>query len=205
LSSVIAAWTDAGDALASGAPVVSGDPSVARGVVWNLNIGYFWKLVNGTTGAAYVLTLRKRIRSTGFSDWDSMSYNSLLSIPDLAIFSILFEDWSTENLVKNFPPGTRNFLLSAVAFSGVAAIGISYTTAWCVCVTSSTTYSIVGALSKLPVAASGMIFFGDAVTFGSASAVSVGFFAEMVYALAKNNARVESARPGIVPRANGKT
>ena len=46
---------------------------------------------------------------------------------------------------------------------------------------------MVGALNKLPVAASGMIFFGDAVTFGSVSAVAVGFFAGVVYAVAKNN------------------
>lgn len=41
------------------------------------------------------------------------------------------------------PPETRNFLLTAIAFSGAAAVGISYTTAWCVRVTSSTTYRYV--------------------------------------------------------------
>jgi GDP-mannose transporter len=46
---------------------------------------------------------------------------------------------------------------------------------------------MTGALNKLPVAASGMIFFGDPVTFGSISAVSVGFFAGILYAIAKNN------------------
>lgn len=55
--------------------------------------------------------------------------------------------------------------------------------------------SMVGALNKLPVAASGMLFFGDAVTFGSVSAVLVGFLAGIVYAVAKiNQKRVESAR-----------
>jgi GDP-mannose transporter len=46
---------------------------------------------------------------------------------------------------------------------------------------------MTGALNKLPVAASGMIFFGDPVTLGSISAVSVGFFAGVLYAIAKNN------------------
>lgn len=46
---------------------------------------------------------------------------------------------------------------------------------------------MVGALNKLPVAASGMLFFGDPVTTGSVSAVSVGFFAGLVYSVAKNN------------------
>ena len=48
-----------------------------------------------------VLAMRKRIKSTGFSDWDSMFYNNLLSIPVLAIFSIIVEDWGSENLNAN--------------------------------------------------------------------------------------------------------
>ena len=61
---------------------------------------------------------------------------------------------------------------------------------------------MVGALNKLPVAASGMIFFGDAVTAGSVSAVGMGFFAGIVYAVAKSNqSKVEKARagPGSLP------
>lgn len=54
---------------------------------------------------------------------------------------------------------------------------------------------MVGALNKLPVAASGMIFFGDPVTLGSVSAVSTGFFAGIVYAVAKNNqSKLDKAR-----------
>lgn len=60
---------------------------------------------------------------------------------------------------------------------------------------------MVGALNKLPVAASGMIFFGDPVTLGSVSAVAVGFFAGLVYAVAKNNQKKQEAasQPGIIP------
>jgi hypothetical protein len=47
--------------------------------------------------------------------------------------------------------------------------------------------SMTGALNKLPVAASGMIFFGDPVTLGSVTAITVGFFAGILYAIAKNN------------------
>ena len=63
---------------------------------------------------------------------------------------------------------------------------------------------MVGALNKLPVAASGMIFFGDPVTFGSVSAVSVGFFAGLVYAVAKNNQKKAemAAQQGVIPLAN---
>ncbi|KAF8159758.1 GDP-mannose transporter [Crassisporium funariophilum] len=212
ISSVIAAWSDVSSVLSGSVPAVSTGVSLNSlqtfaGAVRGLNVGYFWMLLNCLTSAAYVLSMRKRIKSTGFSDWDSMFYNNLLSIPVLAVFSIIMEDWGTDNLIRNFPPQTRNFLLTAIIFSGAAAVGISYTTAWCVRVTSSTTYSMVGALNKLPVAASGMLFFGDAVTFGSVSAISVGFFAGVVYAVAKNNQKKTEARmqaDTIIPLANRK-
>jgi len=66
---------------------------------------------------------------------------------------------------------------------------------------------MVGALNKLPVAASGMLFFGDPVTLGSVSAISVGFFAGVLYAIAKNNQKKSERRHGadaIIPLANRK-
>jgi len=212
ISSVIAAWADVTSVFAGSVPANSSGIALdslqnIAGAVRALNVGYFWMMLNCFTSAAYVLSMRKKIKSTGFSDWDSMFYNNLLSIPVLIICSLIAEDWNYANLDRNFPRDARNFLLFAIAFSGAAAVGISYTTAWCVRVTSSTTYSMVGALNKLPVAASGMLFFGDPVTFGSVSAVGVGFFAGIVYAVAKTNQKQGEARKeadSIIPLANRK-
>jgi GDP-mannose transporter len=127
--------------------------------------------------------MRKRIKVTGFKDWDSMYYNNLLSIPILVIASVLIEDWGSESLSLNFPASNRAILLSAIAFSGAAAVFISYSTAWCVRVCGSTTYSMVGALNKLPVAASGNV-----------TAIAVGGVAGVVYAVAKlNQSRIDAA------------
>lgn len=114
-----------------------------------------------------------------------MYYNNLLTIPILLVASLFIEDWSSENLSKNFPAAQRNNLILAMIFSGLSSVFISYTSAWCVRVTSSTTYSMVGALNKLPIAVSGLIFFDAPVTFGSVSAIFVGFVSGIVYALAK--------------------
>ena len=103
--------------------------------------------------------MRKRIKGMGFKDWDTMFYNNLLPIPLLAVFSFIMEDWGSTNLSRNLSVGllspvqlyltfvgfispidSRNVLLSAMIFSGAAAVFISYTTAWCVRTTSSTTY-----------------------------------------------------------------
>lgn len=65
------------------------------------NVGYLWMLINCVATATYLLTMRKRIKLTGFKDWDSMMYNNLLSIPILVLASILFEDWGSASLARN--------------------------------------------------------------------------------------------------------
>jgi len=44
---------------------------------------------------------------------------------------------------------------------------------------------MAGALNKLPIAVSGLIFFDAPVTFGSVSAITVGFISGLVYSFAK--------------------
>jgi GDP-mannose transporter len=114
-----------------------------------------------------------------------MFYNNLLTIPVLFLCSLIFENWSSTNIAKNFPLETRNTLISGMIYSGLATIFISYSSAWCIRVTSSTTYSMVGALNKLPLAVSGLVFFAAPVTFGSVSAIIIGFVSGLVYAWAK--------------------
>jgi len=45
--------------------------------------------------------MRKKIKTMGFGDWDTMFYNNTLSIPVLLVFSIITEDWGTKNLGLN--------------------------------------------------------------------------------------------------------
>lgn len=72
-----------------------------------------------------------------------MYYNNLLSIPILFVCSLSLEDWSGSNVTKNFPLVGRNALIFAIFISGLSTVFISYTSAWCVRVTSSTTYRSV--------------------------------------------------------------
>lgn len=127
-----------------------------------------------------------------------MFYNNVLSIPILLLCSMFLENWSSKNVSQNFPEDNRNNLIFAMIFSGLSSVFISYTSAWCVRVTSSTTYSMVGALNKLPIALSGLIFFDAQVTLPSVSAIGVGFVSGIVYALAKVK---QSSKPntGILP------
>jgi len=114
-----------------------------------------------------------------------MFYNNLLTIPVLLVCSLLLEDWSPENITRNFPPANRNAIIISMIVSGATSMFISYTSAWCVRVTSSTTYSMVGTLNKLPIAISGLIFFEVPVTVPSVSAIAFGFISGIVYTVAK--------------------
>ena len=114
-----------------------------------------------------------------------MFYNNLLTIPVLFLCSFIFENWTHENIAQNFPVESRNSLMVGFVYSGLATIFISYCSAWCIRVTSSTTYSMVGAINKLPIAVIVHIFFAAPVTFGSVSAILIGFISGLVYAWAK--------------------
>ncbi|KAI8391642.1 uncharacterized protein BYT42DRAFT_527258 [Radiomyces spectabilis] len=178
LSSVIAGWNDISNAIGS---LWMGYNNAASFAI----MGYFWMAVNCISTAAFTLYMRKRIKLTNFKDFDTTYYNNLLSIPILLIPSLILEDWSSENLTLNFPPEQREGRIWAMIFSGVSAFGMSYTSAWCMRTTSSTTYSMVGALNKLPIAISGILFFGDPATLNSVTAIGLGFIAGLIYSYAK--------------------
>ncbi|WFD08343.1 GDP-mannose transporter into the lumen of the Golgi [Malassezia vespertilionis] len=202
LSSFVAAWPDivGGEpaavvpharALATAQAAQAAAPA-AQGWALGQN-GYLWMLTNCLVSAVFVLVMRKRIKLTGFKDWDTMFYNNLLSIPVLLVMSLLLENWSAETLERNFPHQRRGSLILAVALSGTGGVAISYTTAWCIRTTSSTTYSMVGALNKLPLALSGMVFFGNRATIYNSLGIAIGFLAGIVYAVGKNK-QAEAAR-----------
>lgn len=180
LSSVIACYGDSAEAK-------------SQADTYALYFGYFWMFTNCFASAAFVLFMRIRIKTTNFKDFDTMYYNNLLSIPVLLICSVIFEDWSGENLLANFPEERRNATILSMIFSGLSSVGISYCSAWCVRVTSSTTYSMVGALNKLPIALSGLVFFDAAVNFWSVSSIFVGFVSGLCYSVAKQKQLKENA------------
>ncbi|SCZ89861.1 BZ3500_MvSof-1268-A1-R1_Chr1-3g01623 [Microbotryum saponariae] len=188
LSSVIAAGPNI---VAAFSPSADELPS-AKGT--DTGIGYLWIAINCLVSAAYILGMRKKIKAMAFTDWQTSFYNNAISTPVLLLASIMFEGWSPSNFTLNFPSDARSHLIFAMLLSGFVAVFISFCSAWCIRVTSSTTYSMIGALNKLPVAISGMVFFHDPVTLRSVSAVTIGFAAGLLYTHAKQVANEAKKR-----------
>ncbi|KAK3715379.1 GDP-mannose transporter into the lumen of the Golgi [Vermiconidia calcicola] len=199
-SSIIAAWADIQHVLQSyGGDALTGE---AAEQISTLNAGYMWMLMNCFCTASFTLGMRKRLKLMNFKDLDTMFYNNLLSLPVLLVASLFLENWSSANLALNFPEGARTYMISAMIFTGLSSILISYASANCMRVTSSTTYSMVGALNKLPIAISGLVFFHAPVTLASVSAIIVGFVSGIVYTVAKiwqKEADRGAAQKGILP------
>ncbi|KAJ3283426.1 GDP-mannose transporter into the lumen of the Golgi [Borealophlyctis nickersoniae] len=186
-SSLIAGWAD----IAAG----KGLNKDAKQVPWVVSYG--WMVANCLTTSGFALLMKGKIKEVGFKDFDTVFYNNAISVPILLVFSFMFEQQEGHRVyTQYFGPvdptqaaerSTQFWgLVAGILVSGVSSFAISYSTAWCVRVTSSTTYSMVGSLNKLPIAVAGMIFFSDPVTFGGVAGVFIAFFAGIVYNHAKN-------------------
>ena len=152
--------------------------------------GYFWMALNSASNAAYLLYMKSAIKAIGFSDFDSVFYNNVLSLPILLVLSLIFEDWPgfLHKLVHVNGTGANLKMALGFVLSGFAGFFISFTTAWCLRVAPSTTYSMVGALNKLPIALSGLIFFPEernAVNMGYVVSILIAFSAGLVYSYAQ--------------------
>ncbi|KAF9400441.1 GDP-mannose transporter into the lumen of the Golgi [Mortierella sp. AD011] len=176
LSSIIAGWSDINS-------FVPKDPAD----LVRFNLGYAWMALNCLFSAGYVLFMRKRIKHFNFKDFDTVYYNNVLSLPVMLTLSFCLEGWTSGEFGRTFAIDVRSALTVAVVLSGVSSFLISYGSAWCVRCTSSTTYSMVGALNKLPVAASGILFLGDPATAGNILGITFGFVAGLLYSYSKTD------------------
>lgn len=79
---------------------------------------------------------------------------------------------------------TPAFVL-ALVLSGCVGFALNLTSLWCVSETSATTYSMVGALNKVPLAVLGTLLFGAPMDARSGLMVAFGLTAGAVYAYAK--------------------
>ena len=156
-------------------------------------LGYIWMATNCISSATFVIFMRYIIRKTAaqgqFRDFDTVYYNNILTAPVFFLLSLMGADGNLGSFVEYYGENVqeRNHLIGALLFSGISAFWISYASSWCMRVTNSTTYSMVGSLNKLPIAISGLIAFREdtPITFGSVASIALGFVSGVLYTIAK--------------------
>lgn len=161
----------------------------------NTSAGYMWMMLNCLSSATFVIFMRYTIRQSTpgvmpFRDFDTVFYNNLLTAPMFILMSLLGADGQLSDFFTYYSEpenaAEKTSLIWSLLFSGVSAFWISYASAWCMRVTNSTTYSMVGSLNKLPIAISGLLVFKDTdITFGSVGSIILGFVSGILYTIAK--------------------
>ncbi|KAJ3111286.1 GDP-mannose transporter into the lumen of the Golgi [Phlyctochytrium bullatum] len=149
--------------------------------------------------------MRAKIKEVNFKDFDTVFYNNVISVPILLVCSFLVEGEEYRKSVARFTGDGDDAdqfwgLVFALIVSSVSAFAISYGSAWCVRVTSSTTFSMVGALNKLPIAVAGMLFFNYPITFAGVMSVIIG----ILYTYSKNLEKTAGQGYNTVPAAEPK-
>ena len=88
----------------------------------------------------------------------------------------------------------RRSLFAGIVLSSFSAFAISYSTSWAIRSTTSTTYSMVGALNKLPVAISGILFLPSEknTSWGNVLSVFLAFVAGIVYSISQITLKKEN-------------
>ena len=135
----------------------------------------------------YLLYLRHLMKSIKLSKVGMSYYNNLLGIP-----LVLVMDFITTNDILHFYHSSEtlrsfrdlNFVLLFIA-SGVIGLSLNLASYLCLAHTSPTTYSMVGALNKIPLAFIGVYLFESHLTIKGAAYVTLSIAAGTLYGLAK--------------------
>eukprot|EP00301_Raphidiophrys_heterophryoidea_P012980 c20310_g1_i1.p1 GENE.c20310_g1_i1~~c20310_g1_i1.p1 ORF type:complete len:350 (+),score=67.05 c20310_g1_i1:105-1154(+) len=144
--------------------------------------GYFWMFVNCCVTACYVLYMKWAMDATKLSK-DSMAlYNNAIGVP--LILALVLID---ERDVLQFERYNDLWFMILLIGSGVVGYGMSLATFYAISVTTPTTYSMVGALNKIPASILGAIFFNAAITAGGWGGIGIGLLGGTVFAWVKAN------------------
>lgn len=138
-------------------------------------VGYIWMGSNIIVTSAYVIYLKKMMVVDSASKIESVFFTNLLSIPLLIILSKIFDTFE--------PVEINSYFVLGIVFSSVFAYLTSFTTSWAVKSLSSTTYTMIGALNKFLLSASGFFIFKEVADIRKILSLVVGISSGVVYSL----------------------
>lgn len=157
--------------------------------------GYTWMALNCCCTASYLLYMRTVMKTTKLSKAQMSYYNSLLGMPVILVASVLMGDLPA---VFSAPQLSQPGFIFAACFSGCIGFGLSLAALWCISSTSATTYSMVGACNKIPLAILGVVMFNNPLTLKLAVFVGLGLSGGIMFSYVKAR-EAEAKRRATLP------
>ena len=145
--------------------------------------GYAWVALNCCLQAGYVLYMRKAKRDTKLNEWGMALYNNTLTVAIMGLACLVSGE--LHQAVTAFPHWGSSSFLFLLILSGAVGTCLSLAVFWVVSETSPTTYSMIGATNKVPVALISALFFSTAISFKGALSIGIGITSGIGYAYVK--------------------
>lgn len=124
-------------------------------------IGYFWMLSNCVCCAGYVLYMKHATKTVRLPKFAMVFYNNLLSLPILLAGAAVRGEYTTFLWSEDLHTAAY---VSLSLYAGLVGFALNLATLWCVSNNSATTYSVVGAMNKIPLAVVGWLLFRTPIT-----------------------------------------
>ncbi|GBG29937.1 GDP-mannose transporter [Hondaea fermentalgiana] len=162
--------------------------------------GYFWAGANCCITAAYVLYMPRAMSDSKLNAFGRVYYNNLLSLPLIVGMDLFSSNDLGKILTTEITMMTSidfGFVLCMVT-SGCIGFFLSLSSFHCVQLTSPTTYAMVGAMNKIPLAVMGVIIFQTRLSASSTTFIFVSLIAGAMYAYAKSREvkpKAEDSKP----------
>lgn len=167
--------------------------------------GYIWTAVNMVSSTGYLLYLRYAMNRTRLTQIGMVVHNNFLSVPLVLVADFVSKQDVSKFAVKLDVDNTYDrwfFLL--FLFNGIVGSLLSLASFFCVQATSPTTFSMVGALNKIPMAFLGVYMFGAKMTWLGVLYVGLSLVSGGLYAVAKvRQQRVDNAAAEAASNAAG--
>jgi GDP-mannose transporter len=152
--------------------------------------GYMWTLANCAFTTAFVLYTQSAIANINLSTFGKVYYNNIIALPlVLGADVLVFGDFA--RLAREDPQVLAKFATYAFAglffLSGILGFLQSLTSLRAQQLTSPTTYSMTGSLSKIPLTILGVLVFHHPMTSKMAMYTTLSIGAGVLYSWTKAN------------------
>eukprot|EP00124_Ichthyophonus_hoferi_P003800 Ihof_evm3s356 gene=Ihof_evmTU3s356 len=132
--------------------------------------GYAWMVSNCVSAGGYALYVSRARSKTGLDQWGMSYYNNLLTIPMTFVPMVLFGELGALPQYEHLHD--KGFQL-AIFVTGAIGTALSLASFWCQKETSPTTYSMIGALNKIPMTILSYLIFSAPIN--ASNGLSIAF------------------------------